>query len=129
MFGKSKSTLGLNRVDTIIGEGTHLKGTVQSTGVLRIDGLFEGHIDHGGELVVGPAGQVIATVKAKAMAIAGEVRGEVAVQHKLEILSSGRMIGDVHSGHLIVHEGATFQGRSLMSGHDKDKVAQESPAK
>lgn len=123
MFGKAKSTLGYGKVDTIIGEGTELKGTIQSSGVLRIDGFFEGNISHEGELIVGPKGRLIATVKAQAMAIAGEVRGEVTVEGKLEILTSGRLIGDTASGHLVIQEGAVFQGRSLMAGQLAEEAA------
>jgi cytoskeletal protein CcmA (bactofilin family) len=116
MFGKARGPLGLGKVDTVIGEGAQLKGVIESTGVLRIDGHFEGQIDHAGELIVGPRGRIVATVKAKSMAIAGEVRGDVTTEAKLEIMSSGCLIGNSHAGQLVVHEGGKFHGRSLMSG-------------
>lgn len=115
MFGKrSGDTLGYARVETIIGEGTEIRGDIQSSGVIRVDGYLEGTVNHQGELVVGPKGRVHANVRARAMAVAGEVHGDVQVEGKLEILSSGKLCGDIRCGHLIVQEGAVFEGRSHM---------------
>lgn len=123
MFGKNNGPSGYNKVDTIIGEGTELKGTVQSNGVVRIDGFLEGSIAHAGELIVGPKGRLIATVKAKTMAIAGDVRGELVIEGRLELLSTARLVGNIQCGHLIVHEGAMFQGRSNMAADPKVEAA------
>lgn len=117
MFGSAKKTgdsLNYGSVQTIIGEGTEIKGTIQATGVIRIDGCLEGTIDHRGELIVGPKGRVLADIHAKSLAVAGEVRGKVEAEEKLELLPGARLYGDIRCGHLVVHEGATFQGRSLM---------------
>lgn len=128
MFGSTKKTtdsLGYAKVQTIIGEGTAIKGSIQATGVVRIDGELEGSIEHAGELIIGPKGRVTAEVRSKALAVAGEVRGNVTVEEKLELLPGSRLFGDIRCGHLIVHDGAMFHGRSLMSGED----TAQSPAK
>ena len=125
MFGSAKKTtdsLGYSKVETLIGEGTTIKGTIQATGVVRIDGALEGSIDHAGELIIGPKGRVTADVRSKALAIAGEVRGDIIVEEKLELLPGARLYGDIRCGHLIVHDGAMFHGRSLMSGEDTPQV-------
>lgn len=125
MFGSTKKTadsLGYTKVQTIIGEGTTIKGSIQATGVVRIDGELEGSIDHAGELIIGPKGRVLADVRSKALAIAGEVRGNVTVEEKLELLQGARLFGDIRCGHLIIHDGAMFHGRSLMSGDDHPEI-------
>lgn len=134
MFGKrSGDNLTYSKVETLIGEGTEFRGTVQTTGVIRVDGYLEGVIAHAGELVVGPKGKLLANIKAKAMAVAGEVRGEINVEGKLELLPTARMFGDVHCGHLVVQEGAVFKGRSHMGAPknteaDETREAAETPA-
>lgn len=125
MFGSTKKTadsLGYTKVQTIIGEGTAIKGAIQATGVVRIDGQLEGSIDHAGELIIGPKGKVIADVRSKALAIAGEVRGNVVVEQKLELLTGSKLFGDIRCGHLVVHDGAMFHGRSLMSGEEASQT-------
>lgn len=119
MFGKKTGdTLRYTKVQTIIGEGTTLRGTLQTTGTLRMDGFMEGTIEHSGELIVGPKGQVVATVRARSVAVAGEVRGDMVVEGKLELLASARVFGDIKYGRLIIHEGAVFKGRSEAGSSD-----------
>lgn len=122
MFRSRKPTadgLAYGKVETLIGEGTQIKGSFQSSGVVRVDGFLEGSIDHSGELIIGPKGRVQATVKAKGLAMAGEIRGDVEVEGKLELLPGAHLQGDVRCGHLVIHEGARFHGRSVMSSPEQ----------
>lgn len=126
VFGATKKTadsLGYDKVQTIIGEGTEIKGTIQATGVIRIDGILEGSIVHNGDLIIGPKGRVTADIRSKGLAVAGEVRGNVETEDKLELLPGARLYGDIRCGHLVVHEGAMFHGRSLMANEEQQKPA------
>jgi cytoskeletal protein CcmA (bactofilin family) len=127
VFGAAKKTadsLGYDKVQTIIGEGTEIRGTIQATGVIRIDGTLEGSIVHQGDLIIGPKGRVTADIRSKGLAVAGEVRGNVETDDKLELLPGARLYGDIRCGHLVVHEGAMFHGRSLMANEEtQERVA------
>lgn len=103
------------KVDSIIGEQAEIKGEIHSKGVVRVDGLLQGTIQHQGHLIVGPTGRLIANIKAESLAVAGEIRGDVEVEGRLELMAGARMLGDIRCGHLVVHAGATFQGRSSMN--------------
>ena len=46
----------------------------------------------------------------------GEVRGEVLGASRIEVCAGGRLFGDVETQSFVVHEGATFEGRSRMGG-------------
>lgn len=111
-------SLSYGKVETLIGEGTQIKGSFQSSGVVRVDGFLEGTIEHDGDLIIGPTGRIQATVKARSLAMAGEIQGDVEVAEKLELLPGAHLKGDVRCGHLVIHEGARFHGRSLMSEAD-----------
>lgn len=116
MFGRKTSRVNVQptKIETIIGEHAEIRGEIHSKGVVRVDGLLQGTVDHQGHLVIGPSGRLIANVKALSMAVAGEIRGDVEVEGVLELLEGARMLGDVRCGHLVIHAGATFQGRSSM---------------
>lgn len=116
MFGRktSRTHVPPTKVETIIGEHAEIKGEIHSKGVVRVDGLLQGTVEHLGHLIIGPSGRLIANVKALSMAVAGEIRGDVEVEGVLELLEGARMLGDVRCGHLVIHAGATFQGRSSM---------------
>lgn len=125
MFGSGKKTvdsLNYDKIQTMIGEGTEIKGNLQSNGVVRIDGLLEGSIHHNGDMLVGPKGRVMAEIHSKGLSIAGEVRGEVHVEGKLELLPGSRLFGDIRCGHFVVHEGAMFHGRSMMAAETDAEV-------
>ena len=58
MFGRKKSEAFSEQVETLIGHTTTLKGSLTSSGALRIDGQFEGDIATTADLIIGEAGQV-----------------------------------------------------------------------
>lgn len=109
-----------DKIDTIIGKETEIKGTINSSGAIRIDGRVEGEIHHRGDLVVGEGGIVWAHIKARNVTIAGEVKGNVEAEGRLEIVATGRLFGDIKVENLVIGDGAIFRGMSEMkSGDDK----------
>lgn len=112
-----------DRIDTIIGKDTEFKGIINSSGVIRIDGRVEGEIHHKGDLVVGEGGVVAAHVKARNITIAGEVKGNVEAEGKLELIPSGKLYGDIKVESLIIGNGAVFRGLSEMKGDAKSETA------
>jgi cytoskeletal protein CcmA (bactofilin family) len=101
-------------VDTVIGKETEVKGSISSTGVIRIDGKVEGEIAHKGDVIVGETGRIAANITARNLAVAGSVSGNIDASGKLELLPSARVVGDIKTGSLLISEGALFKGRSEM---------------
>ena len=143
MFGKEKtaaSSAGLPtitaapsgggaaaKIETVIGPTANFKGTVQSDGGLRIDGVFEGTIQIAGNLIVGESGKVIADVTAQNVSVAGALKGTVKAAGRLEILSNGRVWGDISVASFLIDEGGFFRGQSVMPG-EPDMPMLEAPA-
>ncbi len=118
---------GATKIETVIGPTANFKGTVQSDGGLRIDGVFEGGIQIAGNLIVGESGKVIAEVTAQNVQVAGALKGSVKAAGRLEILSSGRVWGDISVASFLIDEGGFFRGQSIMPG-EPDMPLLESPA-
>ena len=119
MFGKKEIfSNGVECMDTIIGKDTGFKGSLQATGTLRIDGHFEGDLTTQGSVFVGESGIVKATITAKNCTVAGEVNGDISAGQKLEIVSSGKINGNIVCENLIIGEGAVFHGRCEMRRAD-----------
>ena len=114
MFGRKKSEAFSEQVEALIGHTTTLKGSLTSSGALRIDGQFEGDIATTADLIIGEAGQVKATISAKNAMVAGIVTGNMDVNDKLELLPSAKVVGDLKVGTLIIGEGAVFKGNCEM---------------
>jgi cytoskeletal protein CcmA (bactofilin family) len=115
------------KIETVIGPTANFKGTVQSDGGLRIDGVFEGTIQIAGNLIVGESGKVIADVNAQNVSVAGALKGTVKAVGRLEILSNGRVWGDISVASFLIDEGGFFRGQSVMPG-DADMPMLEAPA-
>lgn len=76
-------------------------------GPLHVDGRVEGVIDTSFDVSVGFSGQVSGLVKARFIALSGTLEGKVACE-KIDILESGKLIGELISGELTVETGGKF---------------------
>ena len=104
------------KIETVIGPNANFKGVVQSDGGLRVDGVVEGNIQIAGNLIIGETGKVIAEVIAQNVSVAGALKGTVKAQGRLEILSTGRVWGDISVSSFLIDEGGFFRGQSVMPG-------------
>jgi cytoskeletal protein CcmA (bactofilin family) len=59
------------------------------------------------------------------VSVAGRFKGSIVVKARAEISRGGRVDGDITSKTLVVEEGATFQGQSIM---DQPQAGQTPPA-
>ncbi len=116
------------KIETVIGPNANFKGSVQSDGGMRIDGIFEGTIELAGNLVIGENGKVVADVKAQNVSVSGAVKGTVSATGRLEILSSGRVWGDISVASFLIDEGGFFRGQSVMPG-EPDFPMLEAPSR
>ena len=119
MFGK-KETIG--KIETIIAEGTDVKGDMSSEGTIRVDGEVSGHILKAVGVIVGKTGKVAGDLNGESVIIGGEVSGNVVASNNLELLSTAQVFGDIKAQTLSIHEGAIFEGKCTMSA-----VKQPSP--
>lgn len=83
-------------------------------GNVRIDGDFQGEIYGQGSVDVGQGGLVKANIFVNSLYIGGEVQGSIEVKEKINIHSTGKLLGDVRTPVFVMEEGALFDGRSHM---------------
>ncbi len=118
----------LGGIESVIGRSLTVKGDIQSTGALRIDGVVEGSISSKGTVVIANDGVVKANIKADHIVIGGTIHGDVTAREKVEILPTGKLHGNVSTiaYGLVVNEGAIFEGACKM---DKAEGAKPDGAK
>jgi cytoskeletal protein CcmA (bactofilin family) len=110
-------------VESVIGPGLTVRGDIHSRGTLRVDGNVEGKISADGSVIIGEKGVVKADITADHIIVGGTVRGKVTGREKVEVVSKGRLYGDVQTkpGKLVVSEGVTFEGLCTMNEAEKSK--------
>ena len=99
---------------TIVGAGAKLEGNIVSAGSLRIDGQVKGQINADGDVMLAAQSQVEADIRANNVSVAGRFKGNITVKGRAEIGKGGRVDGNVTSKTLVIEEGATFHGQSIM---------------
>ena len=105
---------------TIITEGSSIKGEMELTCSLYIDGNFEGSIHSSSSITVGRNGKINGDVHAKKLIIQGFVEGS-AEADRIEIHADGKMSGKVTSSELVIEAQAIFEGES----HFKERATMD----
>ena len=125
MFGSLKNQFDNskgNDIETIIGINTIIKGEINGSSNLRIDGTVEGSVTVSGTIIIGENGLVKGDIVAPELMVSGQVEGNATIENGLSISSTGKLIGDVKVGSLKIEDGGIFKGRSEMTFKPSDPV-------
>ena len=102
---------GQEKTAVNIGKSVVIKGELNGSEDLTIDGTVEGKIElRQNVLTIGPNGKIKAEVFAKAVVVLGEVTGNVTASEKVDIRDNGSVDGDIASPRVAIAEGAHFRG-------------------
>ena len=110
---------------TVLGTGANFRGTLMVTGVLRIDGEFEGDILNCESLEIGEHGVMRSDVEVKDALVLGRVFGNIRALERLEIKAGARVEGDVTAMSVIIEPGAFYSGRCTMLDHGTEALDME----
>jgi cytoskeletal protein CcmA (bactofilin family) len=111
-----------HKLETVLGPGVYYQGTLNGAGGVRIEGGFDGTINIKGQLSIAEGAKVTADVQAGMVTIAGNLKGNVTAE-KVEILSTGRIWGDIVTSAFATEEGAFLRGQVTM----RDETAPPPP--
>lgn len=98
----------------LIGTGTIIKGEVNSSGDIRIDGTLTGHVKCKGKIVVGNTGVLEGEIFCQNADFSGKIKGKVEVTELLTLKSTARFYGDIITNKLAIEPGASFTGTCTM---------------
>jgi len=126
VFGKGKSH-SVNKIEAVIGPAASFNGHLKCDGSVRIDGLCEGSIETGGNVIIGEGAQVIADITAENVSVSGAVKGSITARGRLEILSTGRVWADIAVTSFLIDEGGFFRGKSIMAGELESSLEAPQP--
>jgi len=97
-----------------LGKGSRVVGKLTFEGPARIEGIVEGEIAAQDTLTIGESAVVNAQIAGSAVIIHGRVTGDVVARKRLEIRAPGRVLGNITSPSLVIHEGDVFEGQCTM---------------
>ncbi len=105
-------------IDTLIGAGTILKGDLEFTGGLRVDGHVKGHVSaqdgNKGTVVLSESGVIEGDLNVPHIVVNGTVNGNIASTGHVELQANAKVTGDIHYKAVEMELGAVLNG-SLVS--------------
>jgi len=111
---------------SLIAAGTEIRGDVQFTGRLHIDGKVEGSIradDADAVLTLSTQAQVVGEIVAPHIVINGAVNGDVTAGERLELASNARVEGNVYYKVLEMSAGAQINGKMVYRAEPPRQLA------
>ena len=115
-----------NSTFSVIGPDVTIKGNVEASADLHVDGAIEGDITCA-SIVQGEGSIIAGAVEAQTARLAGTIKGSIN-SRELIILQSARIEGDVHYDALTIEQGAQVEGRFSHSAN-KPSAASKSATK
>ncbi|QKG70936.1 bactofilin family protein [Erythrobacter mangrovi] len=112
---------------SVLGSDLAIKGDIQASADLHIDGSVEGDIACA-SLVQGETSTITGAVKAESARFAGTVDGSITAR-ELVILKTAKITGDVFYDALTIEQGAQVEGRFAHRDARKTGAVPTQPAK
>jgi cytoskeletal protein CcmA (bactofilin family) len=105
----------------VIGEGSIFDGRFSVNGSILIEGKFQGDIRTDDQLIVGPTGRVKTDIHARRVTIAGTLIGNIAASEEVNLLHTGKVLGNIMTPKLTVEPGVVTEGKvTITSGQTED---------
>jgi len=102
------------KISTIISKESSFTGTLSFKKPLQIAGEFNGEIISDGFLLISETAVVKANIKAHTVVVGGHVTGNVIATERLEMLSTGKVNGNIKTSKLQIADGVIFDGNCEM---------------
>ncbi len=118
IFNNGDSTpeaIPTNSNTTIITAGAKLKGELELSCNLYVDGELDGTIQSTKEVNIGKNGSVKGTINTDKLIVKGYMEGSINA-NRVEIKAAGHVRGEICSAELIIESKGVFEGKSIVKG-------------
>jgi cytoskeletal protein CcmA (bactofilin family) len=106
---------------TIITAGAKIKGEIELSCNLYIDGELEGSINSSKEINVGKNGHVKGDIFTNKLIVQGYIEGRVEAE-RVEIKATGHVNGEITSVELVIESKGVFEGTSVLKNGSQQAV-------
>ena len=100
---------------SFLGTGISFDGKIKSKGTMSIDGHFKGDLSSIENLIVGEDAVIEANIEVSSAILSGEIHGNINACGKVELLSTGKVYGDILSPVMVMEEGALLDGKCTVT--------------
>jgi cytoskeletal protein CcmA (bactofilin family) len=111
--GKDKDTES-REFTGFLDKGVRFEGTLEASGVFRIDAQMKGNLLSSHSLILGEGARVEGQIEGNHIVISGKFDGVIFAKGRVEIQAKGVVTGEIHAPCLIIEAGGIFDGRCHM---------------
>jgi cytoskeletal protein CcmA (bactofilin family) len=134
IFNKTAGDASATRLDSgsaessmsVIGSGMRVVGDIESSGVIKVEGVVEGSVRGARQLLLGKGGTIHGDIHAMDAILGGTVVGNVVASERVEVQGTSSVEGDILTKSMVVYEGGTINGNVRMG--DPAAIARHTPA-
>ena len=117
MFKKNRNIGKSIRIETLIGQDTHIKGDISFKGGLRIDGSIEGNINATGNcssvLTLSEMGSIEGEIRVPNLIINGTIIGNIYASEYVDLAPKARIQGNIYYNLLEMAMGSSVNGHMI----------------
>ena len=111
-----------------IGKSLHVRGELSGNEDLAIEGKVEGKIAlNGYNVTIGETGKAAAEIHAKSVVVGGLVNGSINADERVEVASTGSMVGDIRAPRVVLVDGSRFKGSIDMDAKSEPGTVGAAP--
>ncbi|MCF0241798.1 MAG: polymer-forming cytoskeletal protein [Treponema sp.] len=107
-------------INSIIGNGSFIKGNFVVNGFVRIDGDIDGNLETDGNVILGEHARIRGNITAKSLIVGGVILGNISVKDSVKLLSSSAVIGDILCRKIQIDDDVVFHGHCISLKDDKE---------
>lgn len=100
---------------TIIAPGTRVVGEIETSGVVKVEGVVSGAVRAERQVLVARGGVVEGDIYSAEAVVGGRVEGAVHAVDRVEVQTGASVKGDVSTRSLVVQEGGEVNGLINMT--------------
>ncbi|MCQ2248497.1 MAG: polymer-forming cytoskeletal protein [Treponema sp.] len=111
-------------INSILGTGSSIKGSISINGFARIDGDIDGNVDAAGNLIIGENARIRGNVTARSVTvIGGIILGNIVSPEFVKLLENSVVIGDIQTKTIMSEEDVIIQGHciSISDGEEYER--------
>jgi cytoskeletal protein CcmA (bactofilin family) len=98
----------------VIGRGITIKGNLNGSEELIIEGSVEGHIALKNHLTIKETGRITADITTQSLLVHGKVSGNIEADELVSLSSEASVVADIKAPRVVIEDGARFKGRIEM---------------
>ena len=107
-------------INTLIGNGSFVRGDLKVNGFIRIDGDIAGNLETDGAVIISEKARILGNVTAKSIIVGGIIIGDITAKEGIKLLSASAVIGNIMSRRVQMEDKVIFHGHCISIENEEN---------